>query len=87
MSAETLITHAPPISGTRNPTGGRRNNEMYSRGRAAGEGSEVATVVTDPTVAPDGCGGQAIYVGWGGTGQEEAPTDCGRQGSLPGRNS
>ena len=35
-------------------------------------------------VGQDDCGGQAIYIGWGGTGQEEAMTDHVKQGSPEG---
>ena len=73
-----------PISGTRNPFRSRWNHEMYSGGREAGGGGEVATVITYLTVGPDGCGGLAIYVGWGGASQEEALADCVRQSSLKG---
>ena len=57
---------------------------MYSGGRAARGGWEVATVIAEPTVGPDGCGGWAIYVGWGAASQEEAPTYHGRQSSPEG---
>ena len=30
-----------------------------------GMGGEVTRVITNLTVGPDGCGGQAIYVRWG----------------------
>ena len=40
---------------------------------------EVAIIIANLTVGPDGCRGQAIYVGWGGASQEAAPTYCGRQ--------
>ena len=38
----------------------RRMAEVEKLGRW-----EVTRVITDPTVGPDGCGGWAIYVGWG----------------------
>ena len=38
-----------------------------------------AGVIAKLTVGPDGCGDQAIYIGWGGASQEEVPTYCGRQ--------
>ena len=41
-------------------------------------------VITDLTVGPDGCGGQVIYVGWGGTSQEKVPTNHGKQGPREG---
>ena len=47
-------------------------------------GGEVATIVADPTFGPDGSGGWAISVGWGGASQEEALTYCGRYSSLEG---
>ena len=47
-------------------------------------GGEVTTVIANLTVGPDACGGQAIYIGWRGAGQEEAPTDCEKQDSLEG---
>ena len=50
------------------------------------EEAEVARVVADLTVGPDGCRGWAIYVRWAGTGQEEALTYHGRQRPLR-RNS
>ena len=64
------------------PSGSRRNYEMNSRDRVARGGREVTTVVTNPTVGPDGCGGQVIYVRWEGASQEEAPIYHGRQ-SFP----
>ena len=54
-------------------------------GRKVGRGGEVTRIIANPTVCPDGCRGQAIYIGQGGASQEEALTDCGKQG--PQRNS
>ena len=74
----------PPISSTRNPSGSRTNYEMCSRGRVARGRGKVATVIANPTVGPDGCRGQAIYVRWGGASQEEDLTYHGRQSSPEG---
>ena len=41
-------------------------------------GGEVTTIIANLKVGPNGCGGQAIYVGQGGAGQEEALTYHGR---------
>ena len=49
-----------------------------------GTGGEVTRVIINPTVGPDGCGGWAIYVGWGGASSQEAPAYHGRQGPLEG---
>ena len=57
----------------------RRYYEKDHRGRTAQGGREITLIIADPTVGPDGCGGWAIYVGWGGASQEEAPTNHGRQ--------
>ena len=57
---------------------------MYSRGGVARGGGEVATVIANLTAGPDGCRGWAIYIGWGGASQKEAPTNCGRQGPQEG---
>ena len=66
-------------------------NESSSMHWGAREGTLIthvcpisSTVITDLTVGPDGCGGWAIYVGWGGAGPEEAPTYCGSQSSPEG---
>ena len=48
--------------------------------REAGRGGEVTGVITNLTVGPDGSGGWAIHVGWGGASQKEALTYHGRQG-------
>ena len=53
-------------------------------GWEVGRGGEVTRVVANPTVCLDDCRGQAIYVGLQGAGQEEALTNCGRQGPLEG---
>ena len=50
----------------------------------AGGGVEVARVISNPTVGPDGCRGQAIYIVWGGASSQEALTYHGRQASLEG---
>ena len=50
----------------------------------AGGGGEVTRVIVNPTVGPDGCRGQAIYIRWGGASSQEALTYCMRQGSLEG---
>ena len=73
-------------SGTcRAGTSNSRKDREEKNGRQRGWRMwEVAGVITNPTVGPDGCGGQVIYVRQGGAGQEEAPTDCGRQGPLEG---
>ena len=72
-----VVTPVPEVEDP--PTLGemeRRRAEQRSWGRW-----EVARVITDPTVGPDGCGGQAIYVWWGGASQKEAQTDHRRQDS------
>ena len=55
-----------------------------SRGRVAGGGGEVARVITNLTIGPDGCGSLAIYIGQGGASLQEAPTYHGRQGPPEG---
>ena len=77
----------PSAGGTSSAWGGGHSNprwdgEEESRGREVGGGREVTGVVTDPTVGPDGCRGQAIYVRWGGASKKEAQTNHRRQGSL-----
>ena len=59
-------------------------HEMERRRAEVEKFREVARCITDPTIGPDGSGSWAIYVGQGGASQEEALTDCGRQGSLEG---
>ena len=44
----------------------------------AGGGGKIPIIIANPTVGPDGCGGQAICFG-GGASEEEAPPYCGRQ--------
>ena len=58
--------------------------ERSGGGREVGKGGEVARVIANLRVGPDGCRGWAIYVRWGGASQEEAPTDHGRHGSPEG---
>ena len=57
----------------------RGGGEVGGGGKMVGRGGKVTLVIADPTVGPDGCGGHAIYVWWGGASQEEAPTYHGRQ--------
>ena len=52
---------------------------MGGGSKKAGGCGNIAIIITNPTVGPDGCRGQAIYLGLGGASQEEAPTDHGRQ--------
>ena len=59
--------------------------QPWVKWRGGGSG-EVTGVITDPTVGPDGCRGQAIYVRWGGAGQKEA-LDWLWEARLPRRNS
>ena len=74
----TPSTGAPPIASTRNPFRTRGDHQEDCRGAARG-GGEVTTVIANPTVGPYGCGGWAIYIGWGGASSYEALTYCGRQ--------
>ena len=74
----------PPITGTRNPSRTGGNNEKNWRGKLAWAGGEVATIVANLTAGPDGCKGQAIYIGWGGASLKEALSHCGRQGPQEG---
>ena len=55
--------------------GGR---EVGGGGKEAGGCGQVTIIIATPTAGPDGCGGQAIYVGSGGS------SDCGRQRPLEG---
>ena len=50
----------------------------------AGGCGNVAIIIANPTVGPDGCGGWAICFGQGGASQEEALTYCQRQSPLEG---
>ena len=75
---KALVPSAPPTPAKEAPhkqkilcAGSQRQSSL--RGR------EVTFIIANLTVGPDGCGGWAIYVGWGGASQEEAPTNCGRQ--------
>ena len=80
---ELPVLAEPPVAKEEAPP---TPSEMERRAEAEklGGGGEVVGVTANLTVAPDGCRGQAIYVMWGGAGQEEAPTDHGRQGSPEG---
>ena len=65
-----------PISSSRNPSRSWGNYEENCKGRGCGE---VTIIVANPTVSPDGCRGQAIYIGCGGASQEDTLTHCGRK--------
>ena len=71
---EVHVEQEPPVPA--DPPGGGPSNleqdgEENSRGREVERGREVAGVIINLTVGPDGCVGQAIYVGWGGAHQKE----------------
>ena len=81
---EALITSAPPIFSTRNPSRGRRDSEVNSGDRVAGWGGEVTVIIAKLTGGPDGCGGWAIYIRQGGASQKEALPYHRRQRLLEG---
>ena len=75
-----------PSARSRDPSNPEWVEEEDWGGREVGSSGKVTRVVANLTVGPDGCGGWAIYVRWGGAAQEGALTVCERQGS-PRRNS
>ena len=81
MRAEVNAVLAEP------PVPLRRPLQPQTRWRGGGQkqvgwrDGEIAGVVSNPTVGPDGHRGWAINVRWGGAGLKETLTDCGRQGS------
>ena len=45
----------------------------------AGGCGQLTIVIANPTVGPDGCRDESLYIGSGGASQEEALTNKGRQ--------
>ena len=80
---EAPLSGSPPIPSQGSLTHERGGEEAGGRGgQEAGGGSKeaggclkVTVIIGNLTVGPDGCGGQAIYIGSGGASQEEAMTN------------
>ena len=77
-------TSETPSSHSRGPTGCGGNEEEGGGSGTAGGNREVAIIIANLTVGPDGHRGQAIYVRWRGASQKEGPSHCGRQGPQEG---
>ena len=84
QGAGTSSTGGPPSTSTTNPSQLRGDRQKDTGGRVTGTGGEITRVIANLTVVPDGCGGWAIYVGWGGASSQEALPYHERQGHLEG---